>query len=83
MTAFIFIVTVSLTTRSRVLLEEMPATQLLNNFNILQNLMVHYRVHNRSPLVTILRKVHPVHTTQLNSSKIHFYITLPPMSRSS
>jgi hypothetical protein len=45
--------------------------------NILMNPIVHYRVRNSRPLVSILSQINLVNTTLYYLSKIHFNI-IPP-----
>ena len=50
---------------------------------ILWNLNVHYNTHKILPPVSILGHINPVHAPSFHFLKIHLYITLPSMSRSS
>jgi len=44
---------------------------------------IHYRVHNSSPLISMLRQLHPVHTFIPNFPKLHCNVILPSMPTSS
>jgi hypothetical protein len=49
--------------------------------NILWNPKLYYLVHKSSPLVSVLSRMGPVHTTPSYFSKILFNIILPPKPR--
>jgi hypothetical protein len=44
---------------------------------MLRNQKVHYRVHNRPPLIPILRQIKPVHTTPSHLRSILILSTYP------
>jgi hypothetical protein len=49
--------------------------------NILWNLMIHFHVHRRLPLVPVLSQISPVHTHALYFFKINFNTIFPSTSR--
>jgi len=55
----------------------------LRNFPHLWNPKVHYRIHNNSPLVSILSQISPVHALPTNLFNVRFNIVFPCTSKSS
>jgi hypothetical protein len=65
--------------------EKLTVAEPLKKFqHFLWNQNVHYRFHERPPLVPMLTHMKPIHISYMYSfSKIHFSINLPSTSRSS
>ena len=77
--------TFSLTPWSRVLLEKLSSSQLVNKFpHALWNQKVHYHVYKFLPLVPLLSQINPVHgPPPSHVLKINLDNTLPSMPGSS